>query len=57
MSSKMWELMESSDRDALLALFESAISSYLDVLDDAGEVDAQDLAENIVIFLERDGHR
>lgn len=57
MSSQMWALMESSDRDALLALFETAISAYLDLLDDPGEVDAQDLAENIVIHLERDGHR
>lgn len=57
MSSKLWDLMESSDRDALLALFETAISSYLDLLDDPGEVDAQDLAENLVIHLERDGHR
>jgi hypothetical protein len=34
-------------------LIERVIASYLDQLDDPGEVDAQDLAENIASRLEK----
>lgn len=35
---------------------EKVISDYLDQLDDPGEVDAQDLADNVVIQLRSRGH-
>ncbi|WP_367575294.1 hypothetical protein [Streptomyces griseoaurantiacus] len=37
------------DGDATIDHVEETIASYLDQLDDPGEVDAHDLAENIVI--------
>jgi hypothetical protein len=55
--SRLWQVMESADRDALVSLLETVIGAYLNQLADPGEVDSQDLAENVVIQLERDGHR
>lgn len=46
-------LLEDSDRAALIDRIDGVISSYLDQLDDPGEVDSWDLAENIVIQLEK----
>jgi hypothetical protein len=51
--TELQKLIESSDRAALVDRVEEVVSAYLDQLDDPGEVDSGDLAENIVIQLEK----
>ncbi|WP_399559091.1 hypothetical protein OG762_52370 (plasmid) [Streptomyces sp. NBC_01136] len=53
MTDRLSELVAASERDALRDQIEEAILAYLNLLDDPGDVDSDDLAENIINHLER----